>query len=150
MTSFSSSPLATVVLVSPAGIGEDFAGFGACLLAQKGFLLRFDRPQVIRRCSRVICDASETSASTHPHVKESPAASLARLRCSPAARPLDGGEALRLRFDGIEVVHCPPLVSDVTWSCKRKKMRSGSTSDPDGPPNSDCSLAESSPVHNRY
>lgn len=121
MTSFSSSPLVRVVWVPSAGVWEDSGGFSARLLPQKGFLLRFDRPQVMRRCSRVIWDASEISVSTQLQGEKSAAASLARLRCSPAARPLGAGEALRLRFGGIvEVVQRPPLVSDVTWRLPKK------------------------------
>lgn len=144
MTSFSSSPLATVVWVSSAGVWEDFAGFSARLLPQKGLLLRFDRPQVMRRCSRVIWDASEISVSTQPQGEKSVAASLARLRCSPAARPLGAGEALRLRFGGIvEVVQRPPLVSDADLKVTIEKgCGEGPSGDPDRLPNSDCSLAE--------
>lgn len=76
----------------------------------------------MRRCSRVIWDASETSVSTQPQVEELAAASLARLSCSPAARPLGAGEVLRLRFGGIvEDVQRPSLVSDVTWRLKKKE-----------------------------
>lgn len=39
--------------------------------------------------------------STQPHAEELFPASLARLRCSPAAKPFGGGEGLRFRFGGI-------------------------------------------------
>ena len=121
ITSFSSSPLATVVRDWSGDAGVGFADFGACLLPQKGLSLRLDRPQVMRRWSRAIWDASETSVSTQPQV-ESPAASLVRLSCSPAARPLDEGEGLRLRFGAMaENKDHWPLASDVAESRKRKK-----------------------------
>lgn len=64
--------------------------------------------------------------STQPHAQESLPASLVRFSCSPAAKPLGGGESLRFRFGGI--VSWYTLVRDALAAIRREGVGQASGS----------------------